>query len=289
MSQNLGKLCVSAAFLALAGAVGFYVSAKDTAVKSNALTASPKGEAFDAALPAPLSETALGWLKGEKPDGDFWAYDLFTPVEVSWLPRTSEYMPKGESDVAPKREELFGLRLVSITHPKYRLRVSAIAEGATKAPADATIFVYDDAARVTLRGKVGEVLGPKGNQIKILKYEPRQTDTKTGQLLKAAAVTVKDLALRRDIVLGNTAVEFKDRINMVFCSEASSTPVWTATAVGDKFEDESGVFTIKGVDFEGQTVTVDKSFVADPVKNKRKVISETLSPIPAEPKPEPKK
>lgn len=290
MSQNLGKLSVGLAVLALAGGVGFAISNKDVKVTSAVLSHEPKGEAFNATLPAALPDTSLGWLRGERQPDDFWTYDLFTPVEVSWVPRTTEYVPKGEGLVGTvTADAAFGLRLLSLSHPKYRLRISGIAEGASKAPADATIFLYDDELRTALRGKVGDTLGAKGSQVKILKYEPKQTDPKTGQLTKPHAVTVKDIALRRDMVLGIAPVEFADRISIVFASETASTPVWTATAVGDKFENESGVFTIKGVDFEGQTVTVDKSFVADPVKNKRKVISETLSPIPAEPKSEPKK
>lgn len=289
MSMNLGKLALGVASLAFVGSIGFAVSKKDTVVKSTAAPVA-SGQAYAVPDASALPEASLGWIQNSKTQDNLWAHDLFTPVEVFWNAKSTEYQVKSEAaETNPAEVSKFGLRLVSLAHPKYRLRISNIAEAPSKVLADATIFFVDDEHRDRPKGKIGETVGAKGAQVKILKYEPRQTDAKTGVFLKGPTVTVRDLALRREITIGQAPVELTDKLAIVFCGEETTAPVWTASAIGEKFESEAGSFAIKGVDFEGQTVTVEKTVTTVALNSARKVITETLLPIPAAPKADPKK
>lgn len=289
MSRNSGQLTLGLAIVALLGGLGFAFAKKDIAPKSTA-PAVASGAAYATRKPDLSAETSLGWIRKTSAETNPWAHDLFTPVEVMWNPKTSEYAPKSELVVAdsgaialPK----FGVRLLSLKHPKYRLRVSTIVEPPSKKPEDAIIFLLDDETRSSFRCKVGETLDSHGTKIKVLRYEPRQVDAKTGAVLKPVSVQIRDVSLRREIALGQTPVEFTDRMIITFAGEGSEAPLWTAAKVGDRFENEEGTFVIKGVDFEAQSVTVEKSYVADAVKSTRKTITEVLTPLPPPPPPAP--
>ncbi len=264
MSQNTARLALGVAFLACAGTVAFNLLRADAA-RVTAATAgtSPSGSAYPAIVVPKVPGPAPEWVRPVAAEGDAWRYDLFTPVEVRWDSKASAYMPKGE--VAPV-EAPFGLRLLALKHPVYRYTSGGYLSMPN--PADSIVMLRDTVAGTVLRGKIGQTLGAEGSKVTLLAWDD-----------KAKSVKLKDLALNRELIVTAKPLAFTDKVIATFSSGDSDAVVWTASAVGEKFENEAGSYVIKGIDFEAQSVTVEKTSTPDPVKNKRKTTEETLSPL----------
>jgi hypothetical protein len=271
MNQNSTRIILGVSFLAAAAGVAFYFLNADAAkVRSASAAKAPAGEATPM-LPVPaVPEHSLGWDKSALPEGDLWAYDLFTPVEVSWNGKV--YTPKGA--VIPK-EVPFGLNLVALKHPTYRYKLSGLFE-ATK-PADSFIKLVDLTTNAGVSGKIGQTVGPEGGKITLISYESKGVKQPDGSIRKEIYVLVKDAALGREIKVTRDVIEFADKVVATFAAEGSTEVIWTVAATGEKYDNDAGSFVIKGIDFNGQSVTVEKSLPNDPATK----LSKTLTPLPA--------
>lgn len=264
MSQNSARLALGVAFLACAAGVAFHFVRADAArVVSATASISPSGTVYPALVVPKVPEASLGWTRPDSPENGPWAYDLFTPVEVRWDAKSSSYVPKGEVVVA---QAPFGLRLVSLQRPRYRYKFGGYV--AMPKEADSTVLVSDLVAGSTLRAKIGQTVGPADAKITLLSY-----DSKTKSL------KLKDLASSSEVVVSDKPLTLGDKVIAAFASDEAAGVVWTATAPGEKFENEAGSYVIKGIDFEAQSVTVEKTARPDPVTNKRKTTVETLEPV----------
>lgn len=272
MNQNSTRIVLGVSFLAAAAGVAFFFLSADAAkVRSTSITKNPVGEATPM-LPVPaVPEPSLGWEKRTLDSGDLWTYDLFTPVEVSWNAGVNKYEPKGAPVIVAKP---FGLSLVAVKHPTYRYRLSGLFEG-TK-PADTFIRLVDLTTNAGVSGKIGQTVGPEGGKITLISYENKAVKQPDGSIVRNPFILVKDATLGREIKVTREVIEFTDKIVATFAAEGSTEVVWTAGAVGDKFDNEAGSFVIKGIDFNGQSVTVEKSLPEDPATKQ----SKTLSPLP---------
>jgi hypothetical protein len=288
MNHNSSRIAVGVAFLAAAAGVAFYFLGSGSAkVRSAAAAAPARGEAL-AAITAPvLPEHTLGWSKRPFAEGDLWTYDLFTPVEVRWNAKTSEYEPKG---LPPAKVMPFGLRLLALNHPTYRYRLSGLFEAAK--PSDSLIKLVDLNTNKSISGKIGQTVGEPGGKITLLRYENKGVKQPDGSILKETYIVVKDATLGREIKVTSGVLEFTDKVVATFALADSAEVVWTAVAPGDKFEHDAGSFVIKGIDLSTQSVTVEKSLPEDPARGGRSIVVETLSPAPVTapaPAPVPKK
>ncbi len=277
MNQNSTRLALGVAFLAAAAGVAFFFLSADAAkVHSTSAAKAPTGETAPM-LPVPaVPEHSLGWAVRPLAEGDLWAYDLFTPVEVKWNAGVGLYEPRGAkpAEVVP-----FGVRLLTLKHPTYRYRLSGLFEAAN--PADSFIKLIDLDTKAGVSGKIGQTVGPEGGKITLVSYENKGVKQPDGSIRKDTYILVKDASLGREIKVTRDLIEFSDKVVATFAGAGSDEVVWTAGAVGDKFESDAGSFVIKGIDFNGQSVTVEKSLPEDPVTKTRATLVETLTRIPS--------
>jgi hypothetical protein len=271
MNQNSTRIILGVSFLAAAAGFAFYFLTADTAkVRSVSSAKAPSGEATPM-LPVPVvPEHSLGWEKNAPGEGDLWAYDLFTPVQISWNAGVGRYEPKGAK---PPVVVPFGLNLVALKHPTYRYRLSGLFE-ATK-PADSFIKLLDVTTNAGVSGKIGQTVGPEGGKITLISYESKGVKQPDNSIRKEVYILVKDETLGREIKVTRDVIEFTDKVVATFAAEGSTEVIWTAGAIGDKFDNDAGSFVIKGIDFNGQSVTVEKSLPEDPTTK----LSKTLTPL----------
>lgn len=289
MSQSSGKLAVVLGLLSCAAGVGFAIAKKDAAIVAPSVAATASGESFSEKPPQALPDSAQGWTftpPEPREDGaPVWRHDLFTPVEVTW--KSGEYIPKGGFLVTGPQETVkFGLKLVALKHPRYRYRIMSIVPAPSKNPADTQIALIDLTNNKTVRGKTGQVVGPDGAKVQLLAVEDAVVKLPGGTAKKVKTVKVKDLAMRREIAVQETPVELPDVLEIGLADEVTGALVWTASAPEDKFEYNDATYTIKGVDFEGQSVTVAKTFKDATRKKTEKTVTEELpltAPAPATP------
>ena len=77
-------------------------------------------------------------------------------------------------------------------------------------------------------------------------------------------------------------LEFSDQIDILLVSTSEPDKSWTLHRPGDKFTYNDALFTVKGVDLDAKTVTLDKTFAPNPKKPK-KTFTEVLSVPSAKP------
>lgn len=272
MSQNSARIALGVAFLTCAScAAFFFLSSGGEKLSSASASTNPAGETLVAATGALIPDHSLGWEAPATEEDNLWTYDLFTPVEVKWNASGSTYEPKGVVVIPPPP---FGLKLVGLGHPQYRYRLAALIEG--KTTADAIIKFNDAESRDLLSAKIGQTVGPEGGKIVVLSFENKTVRSSTGVMSKETFVRVKDIALNRDIEVRRDPVEFTDTVVAKFAAGDAPEVVWKATATGAKFENEAGSYVIKGIDFDAQTVTVEKSWTETTPRIVVKTATETL-------------
>lgn len=281
MSQNSARLGLGVAVLLAAAGIGFYFAKSDAAkVRSSSLTRQPTGEAYKGFPTPAFTEHSPSWDATQFSEEELWKYDLFTPVEVTWNPGSTSYEPKG----APKQEAVpFGLRLVALRHPEYRYRFRLLVEADSRKAADATIIIEDTQTKSMLRGKPGDIIQKDGGKIQLVGFENKAVQGERGTISRDTYVKVKDFSLNKEFELRREPTVFKDKVDAVFATESSPTPVWTAHVAGDKFENEAGSYVIKVIDFDTQSVTVAKTYTVE--KPKRTEKTETIDLRPEVPKP----
>lgn len=92
----------------------------DVPAWTNSSSSGEKAAASAVAWKAPAFDLAEGWN-----------YDLFSSPEISWDTKQKKYFAK---DLPPPPEEVFGLTLKSLSHPKFRLVISSYTAGTKPVP-----------------------------------------------------------------------------------------------------------------------------------------------------------
>ncbi|MDR2980997.1 MAG: hypothetical protein LBV12_01975 [Puniceicoccales bacterium] len=287
MSKHFDKLLLCGAVVACAAGIGFYVMKKDdtSAVKSAYIGQSPTGNSYEAIPLPPVSEESLQWTPFVRPEDDDledWKYDLFTPIEVSWHNSAGEYRPKGEALVVHD----FGVQLVSISRPVYRLMLHGYLAPPPPKPFSDTIIRIHDSQYIdpnggkepgkTFRVKKGDTI--KEENVVVTDFELKRIEMPDGTRPERAVVTVHDNVLNRDFVLTEyVPYEFEDEINIIVAKTSDPSVTWTLRKVGDQIKDEElGTFTLKEIDFGSKSINLDKLYKPNPRKSP-KTESKTLT------------
>lgn len=273
MSQNSARITLGLAALTCGACASFFFLTSGSAkVVSASASKAPAGNTLPAAIADAIPERSLGWEPVARQDDDLWAYDLFTPVEVSWNPSASAYEPKG----LPKGPEVpFGLKLTSLTHPKYRYRLAALIEG--KDAKETLIKFNDDLSRDILSAKIGQTVGPDDGKITVLSFENKTVKGADNLLRRDTFIRVKDHKLNKTLEVRRDPLLFADTVEATFSTDSAPDVVWKAAAVGAKYENDAGSYVIKGIDFDAQSVTVEKTWTETVPKTVVKNTVETLT------------
>lgn len=131
--KNSDKILFVVALLACVGSVAAYVMLAPEPKKSVAATPA-SGAVVPAWKDAPASAektVPVAWTSPAPDLAEGWNYDLFTAPEISWDTKQKKYFAK---DLPPPPEEVFGLTLKSLTHPKFRLVISGYSAGTKPVP-----------------------------------------------------------------------------------------------------------------------------------------------------------
>jgi len=276
MNKHFDKFLLLGSIVALAAGVGFwhYNKDKQTEIKSQHSGRAPTGKIYESVKFPEAEKSGTDWkLPKNATEDDLWKYDLFSPIEVKWNDAVKKYEPKGElTTIVP-----FGIQLTSITHPVYRLTLRGLVEGkdANNRPTKEAL-IYDAEAEeqsptgATVKGKLFRAKqGDKidGENIIVSEVVTREVKNNDGTTTKENSVKVFDKKLNRNFQLTEKATEFTEITTITITAVDDPTKVWTLANVGDQIKDDTlGTFTLKGVDFAAQTVTIEKLYKPNPRK-----------------------
>lgn len=80
---------------------------------------------------APQTDKGEVWNAPVPDAAEGWNYDLFSAPEISWDSKQKKYFAK---ELPPPPEEVFGLTLKSLSHPKFRLVINSYSAGKEPVP-----------------------------------------------------------------------------------------------------------------------------------------------------------
>ncbi|MDR3228622.1 MAG: hypothetical protein LBT53_04330 [Puniceicoccales bacterium] len=189
-----------------------------------------------------------------EPEGDnfLWKYEMFTPPKIIWSTKNSYYMPDGVK-VAP--EPPFGVKLLSMAHPVYRLIVKGTDERSA--------YITDSTVKSSFeRVKKGET--NLSLRIKVLDFWVAGKAPKGVPVTGDAGVKILDTELNREfILLEGKPVVFNEISVFAFARTDNPSETWTWGKIGDSKKIEGiGEFILEAADFSAKTVRLKKNYEA---------------------------
>jgi hypothetical protein len=183
---------------------------------------------------------------------------LFTPVEIRWDSFSGEYAPKG---LPPEAEAPFGIKLVALTHPVYRLSLQTYILPPSKKFEESEIRLNDAERKTYYSVKKGGVLRTDGIDIKVLDFKAEKVAEGSARARIEETVLIFDNKRQREFRITSEPLVFTEVTDLVLARTESPSQTWTLHKEGDRIEvDGIGKFTIKGIDFDAKTVIVEKSY-----------------------------
>jgi hypothetical protein len=302
MSKIYDKLLFTFAIFAFAAGFGFALNAyvkeqkappKAKTQQIDTVAVTEQHPYQDVTLPNPV-QSGEPWkelAKNEQLD-DLWDDDLFTPAGVQWSKSEGAYQPTGTE---PEPEDPFGVHLLSISRPVYRLILKSeipVKSADGKLVLAAQIYdneglVKDPQSGAFRRGVVsynvrnGQVIKNDGLNVIIIEYKSETVKSPTGVTQKVRTLRLRDNDRKREItLLFNKPYEFEELTDIELARDDTPTEKWRWRAAGDtKSLGDLGDFTLKSIDFQNKTVTVEKKYQKATRKSKKKIIktqTETL-------------
>ncbi len=263
MKAIYDKILFVLALLALGAGVGFYFM-KTSSVRSagNLMNQQPSGPAYQAVQPPEVKIESVTWNDPEAQDAEgLELYDIFTPPQIFWNPI------EGKLDFRPveppKPKQPFGLRLVSIEREMFRIQLEAYFQGPSGKPEDAIWQFYNSNLGESVRGHLGDSFPEHGFQLKsgsvkkVIKEDEGSTTVSS-----VPTVVIIDLQNdNREITLTTESKLFLEGKLQIKMATAEPFPpaefVWEHT--GQTYETGDTTFTLQQINFDNQTVTVEKT------------------------------
>lgn len=298
--KHLEKIVLVGAVAVCAAAGAFYgLNCQNaTAVVPVNAGATPKGAEYKWIEIPERAHGADSWKDPVYDDEDRWVYDLFTPVESVWKSEEQAYKPKYDGPPPPP----FGLKLVSVGHPEYRLRLVGYIQlpGLPIANARLSFVDYeknDDNGKpgFTFTASKGKPVEGENIEIKDF-FIDTVKDDESGTIAKTPTAIIIDKSRPKgaqELKVTDKPIVFKEVTNVVIARADDPSKTWTLHKVGDQIkEDDSanylGTFTLKDIDINGGSVTLEKLYKPNLRRTASKMETQTLSverepakPVPA--------
>lgn len=247
---------------------------------------------------------ADSWKDPFYDDEDRWVYDLFTPVESVWKSEEQSYKPRYDGPPPPP----FGVKLVSVGHPEYRLRLVGYIQ-LPNLPISNSRLSFVDCEKRDDNGKLGlSFTATKGKPVEGESIEIKDffidtvKDEISGTITKTPTAIIFDTSRPKgsqELRVTDKPIVFAEVTNVVIARADDPSKTWTLHKVGDQIkEDDSanylGTFTLKDIDIHEGTATLEKLYKPNLRKTASKTETQTLSverspakPVPAKEATEP--
>lgn len=286
MKKHTDKILFAVALVIFFGSLGYYVLKLQNIEQSRVSVADSDFSGGDVTVfdlarftpamvdwPAPLPQ-------GE--DGVSWKYDVFTSPKIWWNPKTREFQEE-EVDTTPPPP--FGVKLVDIKRPLYRLQLEAFFESPDLDPTKRKILFFDRDADVSFRMMVGDTNQELG--VKVVSFDDKRIEDATGGIRRVPTAVVYDQNMKREFTL-NTDEEtyIEDQFIVEF---QTSQPPYDGTTfelnqVGNTHEIGDDVFTLLEFSFDKQSASLEKGspLLDEPQIRNLTAVGEISAPTPTD-------
>lgn len=265
MKKFYDKLLLAIASLALLAGVGFYFS------KSSAVPAVQPQVSIQTAdnpyqqVPVLLStdDEGASWPAAAEQSihtedqKKGWIYDVFTPPKI-FINEKGEFVSEGFEPPVPLPP--FGIYLAEIEREPYRIQIEGYIE---EGPGDASkslVLLYDEERSKSLRSRVGETVAD--SEFKLLNFEVERIIEPEGGIFKEAKAKILDQRSGEEVILKHGERLFDDDVAIVIRSDEDASIeiklLMQLSELGQVFETPLGQYTLKEINLEESSITVEK-------------------------------
>lgn len=267
MNKHYDKLLLLLAVCALgAGAVLYVKQSGPDASRARGL-----GEGHYQAVAIPqmeLADVSWGTPTPQEPSG--FKYDVFTPYKIYIDPQTGEFTQDRPKDPLDGPEFIWDAVLLSISREPYRIQL----EGFIDEGEGSVLFLFHDVElRKTVRARLGkDSAGAAASQFKVVDAQVKLLEGEDGSRTRLATATILDERTGEEKSLIHRELLFEDAVTVVVGSNRDGSFERELSEVGESFTTEYGSYTLKEINLEDSTITVEKAATADFEAESRKLL-----------------
>ena len=208
-------------------------------------------------------------LPGLRSGGPRVVVDLFTPPKWFVHPDTHQWMLAAY----PPQEADFGLRLKALKPRYYRYQYQGFVKNRdTQSDTDYAAILMDTETGSSLLAQVGTTFGQNTLRLSSLDYVHEQQPD--GSVEQHIQITLLDKALQQNVVLSNRQPRVRIGFELhLYLSDKPQT-VFRCYAIGETFDMGNASFTIRTIDWEEPSITVEKQFSDSDHKQTQKLFPE---------------
>lgn len=286
--KNYGdKFFFIVAILVLAASAAYFVKSGDDTKEAvlnsqKSLNKQAPGATWKSIEIPKLKLETKAWNRVAAQDEEgLWLYQLFTSPKI-WVDTDGSFIaePPFQTEAESK---IFGFRFGGVKNDPYPIKYKGFY---IDPDGNRTVQLSDETTNRFLKGKIGEEIQPlTGKPLKtgivVKNFDAKSVKQKDGTLKRQTTVTLFDSKLNREIEIYSDKPTFLDESRvMVLNPDSSQTPVWNVKSVGDTVEANGIKYVVKELDFDNETVVIEKQLPkANSQPQLRKLSKDGIEPV----------
>ncbi len=271
MEKHYEKILFLVAVLIAGASAYFYLDSekKIATAKSDmqvALQVVPSGETWkDIPVPQVNPEVTSTWNAAKPQDEEgLWLFQLFTSPKI-WVDGTGNFIvePPFQKEVIKK---LFGFKYGELKNDPYPIKWKGYF---VSGDGSKIVQLFDEARNLSMIGKLNEEIKVRksgsvtgetvGSGITVKGFEEVREKEASGVIRKVTKVVLFDANIGKEIVVfSNKPTFLEENRTISLVSDKGGDGVWIIRKVGDKFEANNALYTVKELDFDNETLVVEK-------------------------------
>lgn len=271
MEKHYEKILFLVAVLVAGASAYFYLGSEGKLAEAKSqmqasLQGNPSGEPWqNIPVPEVNAEVTSTWeaVKPQDEDG-LWLYQLFTSPKI-WVDSDGKFIvePPFQKEVIKK---LFGFKYGELKNEAYPIKWKGYF---VSGDGSKIVQLFDEAQNQPMLGKLNEEIKVRkagsvtgktvGSGITVKNFEEVRQKEDSGLIRKVTKVVLFDKNIGKEIVIFSNKPTFLEESRTIsLLPDNGSDSVWLVRKVGDKFEANGAVYTVKELDFENEVVVVEK-------------------------------
>lgn len=257
MNKIYDKLLLVIAVILLAGGVMLYVQKSGEAPeKGQPIDTTPADNPYQAQPVLGFEGTDASWPEPTE-NSNGWLYYIFTPPEI-YIDENGKFSIVPVTPPPPEPE--FGVYLESLARKPYRLQIEGYFEDDPKDASKSLLLFYNEETEKQVRARPGAE--KPDAEFKFVSFEIERIREGTN-IQKIATAVILDQRTGEEVTLVHGERLFEEEVTVVIRSKEDSSFEIVLTEAPKDFAGPIGQYTLKEINLEESSVTVEKHATED--------------------------
>lgn len=277
MNKIYDKLLLAIAVLILAGGVVLYVQKSGAAPeKGQPIDSTPANNPYQPEAVPNAEITDSIWPEPEVNSRD-WLYDIFTPPEI-YIDENGKFTIVPWTPPLPKPP--FGVYLEEIVRKPYRIQLEGYIEEDLADASKSLLLLYNEEAEKQVRARPGDE--KPDAEFKLLSFEIERIRDADNNVEKRASAVILDQRSGVEVTLVHGERLFDKEVTVVIRSAEDPTFEIVLSKAPADLEGPIGQYTLKEINLEESSVTVEKQGNEDIESETRELKARVVNSSPKE-------